>query len=65
MKRAAWEALTTLCELGNAAAVIAARDVVREAQGKALLAVAMGWPYPQERLFQVFEIRAELARMIG
>jgi hypothetical protein len=65
VKRAAWEALSTLCELGNAAAVIAARDVVREAQGKALLAVTMGWPYPQERVFEVIEIGAAPARMVG
>lgn len=65
VKRAVWEALADLCELGNAAAVIAVRDVVREAQGKALLAAALGWPYPQERVFQVIEIRAELARMVG
>lgn len=65
MKRAAWEALAALCELGNAAAVIAVRDVVREAQGKALLAAALGWPYSQERVFAVIEIGAAPARMIG
>ena len=65
MKRAAWEELGALCELGNAPAVIAVRDVVREAQGKALLAAALGWPYPQERVFEVIGIRAELARMVG
>ena len=66
MKRAAWEALGTLCALRDAGALAAARDVVREAQGKALLMAALGpgWEY-QPRVFEIIEIRAERARMIG